>query len=100
MVQDSYAVGEGDGVVIVCAQLTGPAGGAEVGVIAEALLQDISKAGTYVDTKMKFSGPIGIIMAFSKSMLVPVFLKASLRLPTQFYCCSHANFNTIVYKLV
>ncbi len=54
MVQDSYAVGEGDGSVTVCAQLTGPAGGAEVGVIAEALLQDISKAGTYVDAKMKF----------------------------------------------
>ncbi len=48
MVQDSYAVGEGDGSITVCAQLTGPAGGAEVGVIAEAVLQDISKAGKYV----------------------------------------------------
>ncbi len=53
MAQDSYAVVEGDGSVMVCAQLTGPAGGAEVGVIAEALLEDISKAGTCVDTKLK-----------------------------------------------
>ncbi len=53
MVQDSYAVGEGDGSVTVCAQLTGPAGGAVVGVIAEAALQNISKAGTYVYTKLK-----------------------------------------------
>ncbi len=51
MVQDSDVVGEGDGTIQVCAVLTGPAGGTEREIVAEALATNIQNAGKYNNCK-------------------------------------------------
>ena len=45
MLQDSDDVGEGDGSVMVCAELTGPPGGTEVETVVEAVAVDVLKTG-------------------------------------------------------
>ncbi len=51
MNEDSNVVGEGDGTIQVCAVLTGPAGGTECEIVAEALTTNIQKAGKYNNCK-------------------------------------------------
>ncbi len=51
MAQDSDVVGEGDGTIQVCAVLTGPAGGSEREIVAEALATNIQKAGKHYSCK-------------------------------------------------
>ncbi len=51
MNEDSNVVGEGDGTIQVCAVLTGPAGGTEREIVAEALATNIQKAGKYNNYK-------------------------------------------------
>ncbi len=53
MAQDSDVVGEGDGTIQVCAVLTGPAGGSEREIVAEAVATNIQKAGKHIYSSRK-----------------------------------------------